>query len=180
MQAALIANTLNGLASVIGTSTGIWLLTKIRRRTMLLTGFTGTTTALLLISVSSLFIGGTDIFPYVVLTLMVIFLLSMQGCIGPILWLSLSEIIPLRFRGLGMGLCVLFVWLVNFVVGLVFPVLLSSFGLSFTFCIFVIIGVLALIFTKLFVPETKGKTLEQIEAGFRNYNRQEMNSVGTN
>ena len=179
MQAALIANTLNGLASVIGTSVGIWLLTKIRRRTMLLTGFTGTTTALLLISVSSLLIGGTDIFPYVVLALMVIFLLSMQGCIGPILWLSLSEIIPLRFRGLGMGLCVLFVWLVNFVVGLVFPVLLSSLGLSFTFCIFVVIGIMALIFTKLFVPETKGKTLEQIEAGFCNYNRQEMNSVGT-
>lgn len=178
MEAALIANTLNGLASVIGTSVGIWLLTKIRRRTMLLTGFCGTTTALLLISVSSLVIGGESYFPFVVLALMVLFLLSMQGCIGPILWLSLSEIIPLRFRGFGMGVCVLFVWLTNFVIGLVFPVLLTSFGLSGTFCIFVVIGLLALVFTKMFVPETKGKTLEQIEAGFRNYNRQEMNSIG--
>ena len=178
MEAALIANTLNGLASVIGTSVGIWLLTKIRRRTMLLTGFCGTTTALLLISVSSLIIGGESYFPFVVLALMVLFLLSMQGCIGPILWLSLSEIIPLRFRGFGMGVCVLFVWLTNFVIGLVFPVLLTSFGLSGTFCIFVVIGLLALVFTKMFVPETKGKTLEHIEAGFRNYNRKEMNSVG--
>lgn len=178
MEAALIANTLNGLASVIGTSVGIWLLTKIRRRTMLLTGFCGTTTALLLISVSSLVIGGESYFPFVVLALMVLFLLSMQGCIGPILWLSLSEIIPLRFRGFGMGVCVLFVWLTNFVIGLIFPVLLTSFGLSGTFCIFVVIGLLALVFTKMFVPETKGKTLEQIEAGFRNYNRQEMNSIG--
>ena len=179
MQAAIIANTLNGLASVIGTSTGIYLLGKIRRRTMLTTGFCGTTLSLLAISVSSVAIGGTEIFPFVVLALMVLFLFSMQGCIGPILWLSLSEIIPLRFRGLGMGLCVLFVWLVNFVVGLVFPVLLSSFGLGVTFCIFVVIGILALVFTRLFVPETKGKTLEQIEAGFRHYNRKEMNSVGT-
>ena len=178
MEAALIANTLNGLASVTGTCTGIWLLTKIRRRTMLLTGFCGTTTALLLISVSSLLIGNEPFFPFVILALMVIFLLSMQGCIGPILWLSLSEIIPLRFRGFGMGVCVLFVWLTNFIIGLVFPVLLTSFGLSGTFCIFVVIGLVALIFTKLFVPETKGKTLEQIEAGFRNYNRHEMNSVG--
>ena len=66
MEAALIANTLNGLASVIGTSTGIWLLTKIRRRTMLLTGFCGTTTALLLISVSSIVIGSEPFFPFVV------------------------------------------------------------------------------------------------------------------
>lgn len=177
MEAALIANTLNGLASVIGTSTGIYLLGKIRRRTMLLTGFCGTTTSLLLISISSLVIGGEAFFPFIVLALMVLFLFSMQGCIGPILWLSLSEIIPLRFRGLGMGLCVLFVWLVNFVVGLVFPVLLTSFGLSGTFCIFVVIGLFALVFTKMFVPETKGKTLEQIEAGFRNYDRQKMNSL---
>lgn len=177
MEAALIANTLNGLASVVGTSVGIWLLTKIRRRTMLLTGFCGTTTALFLISVSSIVVGGASYFPYLILALMVLFLLSMQGCIGPILWLSLSEIIPLRFRGLGMGLCVLFVWLVNFVVGLVFPVLLTSFGLSGTFCIFVVIGLFALIFTKMFVPETKGKTLEQIEAGFRNYDRKKMNSI---
>lgn len=43
----------------------------------------------------------------------------MQACIGPLLWLLISEIIPLRFRGLGMGLCVLFVWVVNFIMGLV-------------------------------------------------------------
>lgn len=177
MEAALIANTLNGLASVIGTSLGIYLLGKIRRRTMLLTGFCGTTISLLLISISSLIIGGEAFFPFVVLALMVLFLFSMQGCIGPILWLSLSEIIPLRFRGLGMGLCVLFVWLVNFVVGLVFPVLLTTLGLSGTFCIFVIIGLFALVFTKMYVPETKGKTLEQIEAGFRNYDRKIMNSL---
>ena len=177
MEAALIANTLNGLASVIGTSMGIYLLTKIKRRTMLLTGFCGTTLSLLLISVSALVIGNASFFPFIVLGLMVLFLFSMQGCIGPILWLSLSEIIPLRFRGLGMGLCVLFVWLVNFVIGLVFPVLLTSFGLSGTFCIFVVIGILALVFTKMFVPETKGKTLEQIEAGFRNYDRKKMNSL---
>lgn len=177
MEAALIANTLNGLASVIGTSIGIYLLGKIKRRTMLLTGFCGTTTSLLLISLSSLIISGEAFFPFVVLALMVLFLFSMQGCIGPILWLSLSEIIPLRFRGLGMGLCVLFVWLVNFVVGLVFPVLLTTLGLSGTFCIFVIIGLFALVFTKMYVPETKGKTLEQIEAGFRNYDRKTMNSL---
>lgn len=178
MQAALIANTLNGLTSVLATILGIWLLTKIKRRTMLLTGFTGTTTALFLLSVSSIFLENNSIFPYIVLGLMILFLASMQGCIGPILWLSLAEIIPLRFRGVGMGLCVLFDWIVNFTIGLFFPVLLSYLGLGITFCIFVIIGILAIIFTKLFVPETKGKTLEQIEKEFKNYNRKQIQMAG--
>ena len=119
MQAALIANTLNGLTSVLATFLGIWLLTKIRRRTMLTIGFVGTTVSLFLVSITSMTLGGTDIFPYLVLLLLVMFLAFMQACIGPLLWLLISEIIPLRFKGIGMGLCVLFVWVVNFVMGLV-------------------------------------------------------------
>ena len=66
MQAALIANTLNGLTSVLATFLGIWLLTKIKRRIMLLIGLAGTTTSLLLVSISSFVLGGTDIFPYLI------------------------------------------------------------------------------------------------------------------
>lgn len=178
MQAALIANTLNGLTSVLATIFGIWLLTKINRRTMLLAGFTGTTTALFLLSVSSMILEGHPMFPYIVLALMVMFLASMQDCIGPILWLSLAEIIPLRFRDVGMGLCVLFDWVVNFTIGLFFPVLLSTLGLGATFCIFVVIGIAAIIFTKFFVPETRGKTLEQIEKEFKNYDRKTIQTAG--
>lgn len=177
-QAAIIANTLNGLASVIGVSTGIYLMKKMPRRRMLTVGFCGTTLSLLLIAVFASLLTGTPIFPYVVLCLTVCFLLSMQGFIGPILWLSLSEIIPLRFRGFGMGICILFVWITNFVIGLFFPTLLTSFGLETTFIIFAAIGLLAITFTRLFVPETMGKTLEVIEQQFRSYNRDEMNAVG--
>ena len=179
MQAALIANTLNGLTSVIAVCVGISLMTKIRRRTMLLTGLSGTTTALFLITVSSTLLENSPYLPFIILSLTVMFLAFMQSCIGPILWLLLSEIIPLRVRGLGMGICVLFHWITNFVVGLTFPVLLSALGLQSTFLIFVIIGFVSLTFVKLFVPETKGKTLEQIEHGFRHYNRKEMQSVGS-
>lgn len=179
MQAAIIANTLNGLASVIGTSTGIYLMTKMRRRTMLTTGFCGTTLSLLMIAVMSRFIADSPMFPYIILCLTVFFLLSMQGMIGPILWLSISEIIPLRFRGFGMGICVFFVWITNFVIGLVFPSLLASFGLEITFMIFAVIGIISIIFTRLCVPETMGKTLEEIEADFRHYDHKRMISVGT-
>ena len=155
-QASIIANTLNGLASVVGTSTGIYLMTKMRRRTMLTVGFCTTTFSLMMISVLAATVSNAPIFPYLVLGCTVLFLLGMQGAIGPILWLSISEIIPLRFRGYGMGLCVLFVWITNFVIGLLFPSLLANFGLQITFIIFAIIGLISITFTRLFVPETMG------------------------
>ena len=77
-----------------------------------------------------------------------------------------------------MGLAVLFVWITNFVIGLFFPTLLASFGLQTTFIIFAAIGFVSITFTRLFVPETFGKTLEEIEHQFRNYNRAEIQSPG--
>ena len=132
-----------------------------------------------MIAILAMTMSGSPVFPYLVLGCTVLFLLHMQGAIGPILWLSISEIIPFRFRGYGMGLCVLFVWITNFVIGLFFPTLLASFGLQTTFFIFAGIGFVAITFTRLFVPETMGKTLEEIEHQFRNYNRAEIQSVGT-
>lgn len=178
-QASIIANALNGLASVVGTSTGIYLMTKMRRRTMLTVGFCGTTFSLLMIAILAMTMSGSPAFPYLVLGCTVLFLLHMQGAIGPILWLSISEIIPLRFRGFGMGCCVIFLWITNFVIGLVFPSLLANLGLQMTFIIFAGIGFVAITFTRLFVPETMGKTLEEIERQFCNYNRAEIQSVGT-
>lgn len=178
-QASIIANTLNGLTSVVAVAVGMHLMMRVRRRRMMLVGFTGTTTALALITVASMTLNGSPIFPYVILALTVFFLAFMQSCIGPIFWCILPEMIPMRLRGLGMGICVLFVWMVNFVIALVFPVLLDKVGLEGTFMIFMVIGVFAVIFTKIFVPETKGKSLEQIEREFRNYNREVSHKEGT-
>ena len=177
-QASIIANTLNGLTSVIAVLVGVRLMTRVRRRKMLLVGFSGTTTALFLITVSSMTLSGTEFFPYIILSLTVLFLAFMQSCLGPVFWCIMPEIIPLKLRGLGMGICVLFVWMTNFVIGLVFPVLLSSIGLDYTFMIFMVIGVFAVLFTKMFVPETKGKSLEAIEQEFQNYNKQQMHAEG--
>ena len=179
-QASIVANTLNGLTSVIAVLVGVRLMTKVRRRKMLLVGFTGTTTALFLITISSMTLSDSEIFPYIILSLTVFFLAFMQSCLGPVFWCILPEIIPLKLRGLGMGICVLFVWMTNFVIALVFPVLLSTIGLQYTFMIFMIIGVFAVIFTNVFVPETQGKSLEEIEQQFQNYNKKIMHAIGRN
>ncbi|WP_047154190.1 sugar porter family MFS transporter [Aneurinibacillus tyrosinisolvens] len=172
-KAALIGNVANGAISVLATFVGIWLLGKVGRRPMLITGLLGTTASLLLIGLFSLIFEGSAALPYVVLTLTVTFLAFQQGAISPVTWLMLSEIFPLRLRGLGMGVTVLFLWVVNGLIGLVFPVLLDKVGLSTTFFIFVALGLAAIGFVKKYLPETKGLTLEQLELNFRNHDGQD-------
>ncbi|MFN2746771.1 sugar porter family MFS transporter [Bacillus sp. z60-18] len=177
-KAALIGNIANGVISVLATFVGIWLLGKVGRRPMLLTGLVGTTSALLLIGIFSTVLEGSTALPYVVLALTVTFLAFQQGAISPVTWLMLSEIFPLRLRGLGMGVTVFCLWIANFFVGLLFPILLDKIGLSSTFYIFVGLGILSITFVKKFLPETKGLTLEQLEHNFRNYQDENVqNSV---
>lgn len=171
-NAALIGNIANGVISVLATFVGIWLLGKIGRRPMLIAGLTGTTAALALIGVFSLVLKGSPALPFVVLSLTVTFLAFQQGAISPVTWLMLSEIFPLKLRGLGMGVTVFCLWITNFLVGLFFPILLSAVGLSITFFIFAVCGIAAIIFVNKILPETRGKTLEQLESYFRNYGQE--------
>ncbi|MGF9857865.1 sugar porter family MFS transporter [Priestia endophytica] len=168
-EAALIANIANGLISVIAVCVGIWMLGKVRRRPMLLVGLAGTTTSLLLIGIFSNVLAGSDMLPYVVLSLTVTFLAFMQGAVAPVTWLMLAEIFPLRIRGLGMGISVFCLWIANFFIGLTFPLLLEKIGLSTTFFVFTALGVIAIVFVKGFLPETKGKTLEELESQFHSH-----------
>ncbi|WP_152655851.1 sugar porter family MFS transporter [Oceanobacillus sp. CFH 90083] len=171
-QAALVANIANGVISVLATFVGIWLLGKIGRRPMLIAGQIGTTSALLLIAIFGNTLADSSALPYVVLTLTVTFLAFQQGAISPVTWLMLSEVFPTRFRGIGMGTAVFFMWIFNFLISLGFPVLLDKTGLSFTFLVFVALGILLITFAARYLPETKGLTLEQLEQRFRKYDKQ--------
>lgn len=166
-KAALIANIANGLISVIAVIVGIWLVGKVNRRPMLMVGLSGTTTALFFIAIFSMVLDGSAALPYIVLSLTVLFLAFMQGCVGPVTWLVIAEIFPQRLRGLGSGISIFFLWIVNFVIGFAFPILLSSVGLSATFFAFVALGLLGIGFVYKFMPETNGRTLEELEEHFR-------------
>lgn len=166
-QAALTANIANGVISVLATFVGIWLLGRVGRRPLLMTGLTGTVSSLLLIGIFSFILEGTALLPYVVLTLTVTFLAFQQAAISPVTWLILAEIFPLRVKAFGMGSSVFCLWITNFLIILTFPTLVDVIGLSSTFLLFAILGFGALLFVKNFVPETKGKSLEQLEVEFR-------------
>lgn len=141
---------------------------------MLLTGQIGTTLSLLLIGIFSLVLEGQPSLPYVVLSLTVTFLAFQQGAISPVTWLMLSEIFPQRVRGLGMGVTVFCLWITNFLIGFSFPILMANIGLSTTFFVFVVLGVFAIAFVKKYLPETRGRSLEELEEYFRNQDKEMM------
>lgn len=86
---------------------------------------------------------------------------------GPIPWLLMSEILPVKVRGFAGAVCVLTNWTMAFVVTKTFQDMMTLLTSAGTFWLFSSMCVLNLVFTVVFVPETKGKTLEQIEALFR-------------
>uniref|UniRef100_A0A8C7BQY9 Solute carrier family 2 member 6 n=1 Tax=Neovison vison TaxID=452646 RepID=A0A8C7BQY9_NEOVI len=86
---------------------------------------------------------------------------------GPITWLLMSEILPLQARGVASGLCVLVSWLTAFALTKSFLLVVNAFGLHVPFFFFAAVCVASLVFTGCCVPETKGRSLEQIESFFR-------------
>ncbi|KAM6169694.1 solute carrier family 2, facilitated glucose transporter member 6 [Rhynchocyon petersi] len=90
---------------------------------------------------------------------------------GPITWLLMSEILPLRARGVASGLCVLASWLTAFALTKSFMLAVNSFGLQVPFFFFAAICLVNLVFTGCCVPETRGRSLEQIESFFRTRRR---------
>ncbi|MDI9279244.1 sugar porter family MFS transporter [Pantoea sp. EABMAA-21] len=168
-SAALIATIANGVISVLMTFVGIWLLGRIGRRTMTMLGQFGCTACLVFIGAVSYFMpetvnGQPDVLrSYIVLLGMLMFLSFQQGALSPVTWLLLSEIFPTRLRGIFMGGAVFAMWIANFLISLMFPILLASVGLSGAFFIFALIGIGGAIFVVRFVPETRNRSLEQIE-----------------
>ncbi|MFE2494423.1 sugar porter family MFS transporter [Streptomyces scopuliridis] len=162
-DSALTANIANGVISVLATILGIWLLGRMDRRPMLMIGQLGTTGALLMIGVFSVALPEGTPRAYAVLAMTVTFLAFQQGAISPVTWLMLAEIFPMRMRGFGMGVCAVVLWMVNFAIGLTFPVLVDGIGISATFFVFAVLGIGAVTFVRLHVPETRGRSLESLQ-----------------
>lgn len=178
--AAVTGAVANGVVSILATLLGMLLIGRHSRRKMFFTGQIGVTLSLVLIGlsfklffhmetvdgVSGLHANSTGA-SYIILALMLVFLTFMQGWIAPVFWLMLAEIYPLRMRGLGMGFAVFGLWIFDFIIQSIFPILLNSYGGGMTFGFFAATNVIMLILLVKFLPETRGLTLEQIEQKFR-------------
>lgn len=166
-QGALLANVVNGVTSVVAVMVGMWMMTRLARKSMLIAGLCGTALSLTAISIISSALPEGTLRGYLVLLFMVTFLAFMQSCVGTVTWLTLAEIFPLHVRGIGMGICVFVLWIIDFLVGFFFPQVVAWVGVSATLLVFVMLQLVAIAWIKGSVPETKGKSLEEVEAFFK-------------
>jgi MFS family permease len=97
------------------------------------------------------------------LVCIMLFIAFFSSCIGPVFWTLVSEIFPNRIRGKAVAFVSFTQWVFNFLVVLLFPHFLASLGGATTFLFLALMSLLQWTFTYLYVPETKGKTLEEIE-----------------
>lgn len=165
-QAALIATIGVGLTSVVMTIVGIWLIGFVGRRRMLAIGFSGVVGSQIVLALVFL-LPQSDAVSYLILAAMMLFVAFVQGFIGTVVWLLLSEIFPLAIRGLAMGLAVFVLWTVNAFISFVFPQIVEGIGSTWTFALFAAINAVSLWFVLTQVPETKGRSLETLETDFR-------------
>lgn len=161
-HAALIATIGNGLVAVVATLIGMWLINRLGRRTILLLGLTVVVLAQIFLGVVMNFMPHSLLQSYLALGGVLMFLFFMQMCIGPVYWLLMSELFPTHVRGLMNGISVGIFWIFNAIVAFAFPLMLSVMG-GMTFFLFAVINIGSIVFCTLWLPETKGMTLEQIE-----------------
>jgi sugar porter (SP) family MFS transporter len=152
-----------GVINVLSTFIAIGLVDKVGRKAFLLIGS-------LLMGISLIGVGLCFHFAYFDHYLVLIFVLvyvAAFGCtLGAVTWVYLSEIFPNRVRGLAMSVATLALWLADFVVTYTFPVMTEKLGTSSTLFTYAFFCALAFVYILFKVPETKGKTLEEIESLF--------------
>jgi major inositol transporter-like SP family MFS transporter len=164
-SAALIANIAPGIIAVVGALIALRIMDTFSRRRTFVLGYSLTTACHLLIGVGSLVLPvGNPLRPWVILFLVVAFVGSMQTFLNVATWVTLSEIFPQRMRAFGMGASVFVLWITNALLGLYFPTLVSAVGITGCFFGFAVVNLLSLVFVHTQVPETRGRSLEQLEA----------------
>jgi sugar porter (SP) family MFS transporter len=167
-SSALLANVGIGAVNVVMTIVAIRLLDRSGRRPLLIRGSAGM--AVGMIAAALAFGGGTHLTgvrAVVAIAALVVYTGSFAIGLGPVFWLMISEIYPQRVRGTAMSVASLANWGANFVVTISFLTLLSAIGGTGVFSLFAFLTLVAVWFFVRRVPETKGRSLQAIEADLR-------------
>ena len=159
-DSALLQTVIIGITNTVFTFVAIKYIDKLGRRKLLLIGVTGMIVCLL--GVGTVFYLQLSSGP--LLLIFILGFIASFGCsLGPIPWVIMSEIFPTKTRGIAMSIATLTLWIGVVLITQLTPVLLSEVGGAVTFWIFGANSILLLLFTYKMIPETKGKTLEEIE-----------------
>ena len=158
-DSAMFQTVIIGTVNTIFTFVAIAFIDKYGRRTLLLWGISGM--IICLGGVGLMFHIELSSGPWLLLFILG-FIASFAMSLGPIPWVLISEIFPTKFRGVAMSISILMVWIGVVLITQLTPILLEGIGGAFTFWIFMFNAIILIIFTYNMIPETKGKTLEEI------------------
>ena len=160
LDTALLSTFVVGLTNFLFTIVSFWTIDRYGRRPLYIAGSLGMAASLVALTVSVIF--GRFHGP-LVLVLVLAYLICFCSCIGPVFWTLLPEILPTEIRGTAMVVPVLTQWVANALVVLLFPAALHRLGQAATFAILAGVSLAQAVFTWRFVPETKNRSLEDIQ-----------------
>ncbi len=155
-----------GLVNFLMTFVAIAYIDKFGRKPLLYIGLSGMLISLFILS-GAFAMGESG--KWLAVASVVIYIASFAMSLGPICWIMVSEIMPLKIRGFAMSAATVANFAFNFIVVLSFLPMLEIFGKAPTFFVFGLITILSLFFVYFFVPETKGISLEKIEKNWHNH-----------
>ena len=165
-SAAIGETVFVGVTNVVFTIVAVLLLDRIGRRVLLLVGTLGLTLALVALGLFFQIAAVKSHVGWLALASLIFYIASFAVGLGPVFWLMIAEIFPLKIRGAAMSVCTVANWGFNFLVSFTFLQLISTVGKGGTFFLYAGLGVLAIAFFAWKVPETRGRSLEQIESEF--------------
>lgn len=155
MQAMIV-----GLVNFLMTIVALWLVDKKGRKTLLLWGAAGMIASLAYLTVEFARPVQNGVG---VLVALLVYISFFAASFAPVMWVIISEIYPNRIKGMAMSFSTAVSWLCTFLTVYFAPVIQGSLGLNYLFGIFGVFSIIAFIFVKIWIPETKGKSLELIE-----------------
>ena len=164
---AILATVGVGVVNVGMTIVAMFLVDRAGRRPLLLVGIAGMIITLGALGLSFRISNPSGQLAWISVICLMGYVASFAISLGPIFWLLIAEIYPLKIRGLAEGTAATFNWASNLIVSLTFLTLVEKLGASSTFLLYAVASVASWVFAYCFVPETKGRSLEQIEAFWR-------------
>lgn len=161
-DASMLQTVVMGVVNIIFTVVAIFTVDRVGRKPLLMIGSTGMMIGMAVLAALSF----TDTIGLGALIFIIIYTASFMMSWGPICWVLISEIFPNTIRSQAVAIAVAAQWISNFLVSATFPSL-SGWSVGGTYCIYAVMSLLSALFVWKMVPETKGKTLEQMSALWR-------------
>jgi SP family arabinose:H+ symporter-like MFS transporter len=179
IESAFMQTIFIGVIITLSTFVAVILIDKLGRRKLLLWGVSGMTLSLFAIGLVYHYEWTNGIW---LLLSILCFIASFGASLGPIPWVIMSEIFPNRTRGIAMSVSVLLLWLSIVAITQFFPMMFKSIGGAYTYWIFMVNAIILFVFVWKALPETKGRSLEEIEQGWVKESKSEKpdTNVGEN